>query len=140
MEGPGIVLLVISSSARCSAIQWGLEGIASEVLIARNRRDVQRFLVTPPPIEVVITDLTLSDGNWLDVLGEVAESRIGAKVVVTSPEAKENLWSEVLHLGGFDVLVEPYDRKKLQHVIGLAMQAAREAKANEEVFATGQNS
>jgi hypothetical protein len=39
---------------------------------------------------------------------------------VTSRLADERLWSEVLNLGGYDVLPQPLDRNEALRTIGLA--------------------
>jgi DNA-binding response OmpR family regulator len=41
-------------------------------------------------------------------------------LVVTSRVADDRLWSEVLNLGGYDVLAKPLNTKEVFHVAGLA--------------------
>jgi hypothetical protein len=46
-------------------------------------------------VNVVVTDTTLTDGNWCDVLNHVFHLGSRANVVVTSEAGDERLWSEV---------------------------------------------
>jgi hypothetical protein len=41
-------------------------------------------------------------------------------LVVTSRIADDRLWSEVLNLGGYNVLAKPLNMKEVFHVVGLA--------------------
>ena len=41
-------------------------------------------------------------------------------LLVTSKTADENLWAEVLNLGGYDVLMKPFELGEVTRVIGMA--------------------
>ncbi len=55
---------------------------------------------------MIITQLTLADGNWCDLFKYLVDRGSHASVVVSSPQADERLWSEVLWRGAYDLLVE----------------------------------
>jgi DNA-binding NtrC family response regulator len=67
----------------------------------------------------VISGVSLSDGNWCDLLAQTVRSEVEAKVLVCSATADERLWSEVIWRGGQDVLVEPFDLIHLGRALGL---------------------
>jgi DNA-binding NtrC family response regulator len=67
----------------------------------------------------VISGVSLSDGNWCDLLAHTVRSEVEAKVLVCSAAADERLWSEVIWRGGHDVLVEPFDLIHLSRALGL---------------------
>ena len=67
----------------------------------------------------VISGVSLSDGNWCDLLAHAVRSELEAKVLVCSATADERLWSEVIWRGGHDVLVEPFDLIHLGRALGL---------------------
>ena len=77
-----------------------------------------------PDIDVVITDLTLPDGNWCDILKYLVDEGIRANVVVNAPFADERLWSEILWRGAYDLLVEPYENFELKRVVEGAARVA----------------
>ena len=69
---------------------------------------------------VVITDSCLSDCGWKTVL-ETADRMEGQpSVIVSSRLADDRLWAEVLNLGGFDVLVMPFERAEVLRCVALA--------------------
>lgn len=57
--------------------------------------------------DVVITGISLPDGNWCDVLRSVVRDGASTCVLVCAQEADERLWSEAIWRGVHDVLVEP---------------------------------
>jgi len=72
---------------------------------------------------VVITDSCLSDCGWKAVL-ETADRMEGQpSVIVSSRLADDRLWTEVLNLGGFDVLVMPFERAEVLRCVALAWHA-----------------
>lgn len=72
------------------------------------------------PAPVAICEAELPDGTWKDVLAELGRMEYPPMLIVTSRLADEILWSEVLHLGGYNVLAQPIDKKEVVHVVGLA--------------------
>ena len=76
-------------------------------------------------LELVITDASLCDGNWRDVLEAVADCGLHASVVVHSPGANETLWSEVVWRGAYDLLVQPCEPEEVCHSVEGALRAAR---------------
>jgi DNA-binding NtrC family response regulator len=69
---------------------------------------------------VVIADASLPDGTWKDLLGQLSLLADAPNIIVTSRLADERLWAEVLNLGGYDLLVAPYDADE---VVRIAAQA-----------------
>jgi DNA-binding response OmpR family regulator len=85
----------------------------------RTQRETLEFLrdnVTP----VVICDTELPDGTWQDVLSRLGVMECPPLLVVASRMADDRLWSEVLNLGGYNVLAKPLNMKEVFHVVGLA--------------------
>lgn len=68
---------------------------------------------------VVICDSELPDGDWRAVLRQLGRMQRPPLLVVTSRMADEHLWSEVLNLGGYNVLAKPLRMKEVCHVLGL---------------------
>ena len=69
---------------------------------------------------VVICERDLPDGNWRDVLEVTASLPHPPPVIVISRLADEYLWSEVLNLGGYDLLAKPLDKQELSRTLKLA--------------------
>jgi DNA-binding response OmpR family regulator len=85
----------------------------------RMQREAFEFLrenTTP----VVICESELPDGNWQDVLSQFGRMQCPPLLVVTSRMADERLWSEVLNLGGYNVLAKPLHAQEVLHVAEMA--------------------
>jgi two-component system nitrogen regulation response regulator GlnG len=69
---------------------------------------------------VILCERELPDGNWKTVLSACENSPDSPLLLVTSKTADENLWAEVLNLGGYDVLMKPFELGEVTRVIGMA--------------------
>jgi DNA-binding response OmpR family regulator len=69
---------------------------------------------------VVICERDVPDADWKHVLSELAELQDPPLLIVTSRWADDYLWAEVLNLGGYDVLMKPFDQNEVVRVISLA--------------------
>ena len=57
-----------------------------------------------------------ADGNWEDLLKATAGLPAPPNLIVFSRLADECLWAEVLNLGGFDVLMTPFEPEEVLRV------------------------
>ena len=64
-------------------------------------------------IPVVLCEAELHPANWRDLLAQVAGAANPPSVIVSSRQADENLWVEVLNAGALDLLAKPFDRYDL---------------------------
>ncbi|MBL8290879.1 MAG: response regulator [Bryobacterales bacterium] len=71
---------------------------------------------------VVICDSELPDGDWKEILEALVLLPCPPPMVVTSRLADERLWGEVLHLGGYDVLAKPLDKREVLWAVNSAWQ------------------
>ena len=89
---------------------------------ARTQEECLNFLhenVTP----VVICESDLPDGDWKEMLAHLNCMPCPPVLVVTSRMADDRLWSEVLNLGGYNVLAKPLNTTEVFHVVGVAWLA-----------------
>ena len=78
-------------------------------------------------VSVVLCERELPDGTWKDLLESIATATtFSPRVIVTSADADNYLWSEVLKRGGFDVLLKPVEPQELFRVASLANRSWRE--------------
>ncbi|MBI1792532.1 MAG: response regulator [Acidobacteria bacterium] len=71
-------------------------------------------------IGVIICDQRLPDAGWREFLSFLQRSSDPPSLIVSSALADERLWSEVLNLGGFDVLPTPFDPREVFRIVSLA--------------------
>jgi DNA-binding response OmpR family regulator len=77
------------------------------------------------PHGVVITDAGLPDGAWKYLLVGLAGLPVPPNLIVSSRLADEQLWAEVLNLGGYDVLLTPFQPEELFRVASAAWREWR---------------
>ena len=117
-------MLVVLSSLKRHPLLSELQFVDAEVRATEDFSSAREQLRADPNIDVVITDLTLRDGNWCDILKYLVDEGIRANVVVIAPFADERLWSEILWRGAYDLLVEPYENFELKRVVEGAARVA----------------
>jgi DNA-binding NtrC family response regulator len=66
---------------------------------------------------VVLTEASLPDGRWLDVLHLVRESSQDPEVIVTDPVADSHFWAEALNLGAYDLLAQPFYEPEVRRIL-----------------------
>ena len=67
--------------------------------------------------DAVLTQASLPDGNWLDVLHLVRENPRRMAVIVTDANADPRLWAEVINLGAYDLLPQPFDESEVRRIL-----------------------
>ena len=77
-------------------------------------------LLAHEPRAVVVCEATLEDGDWKKLLSTLMSLPRPPKVIVTSCDADDALWTDVLNSGGYDVLPRPFDRSEVARVVSLA--------------------
>jgi DNA-binding response OmpR family regulator len=86
---------------------------------ARDRRRAMQCLERNP-VQVVIAESDLPNWNWKMVLRDLRGMELPPQLIVTSRIADDRLWSEVLNIGGYDVLPQPLERDEVERVIAAA--------------------
>ena len=66
---------------------------------------------------VVLTEASLPDGKWLDVIHLVREYPKDVEVIVTDPQADGHLWAEALNLGAYDLLAQPFYEPEVRRIL-----------------------
>ncbi len=113
---PGSIALLSNSIQIRAALRPIFREIGWRVREARAVSELPQLL-TQDPNAVILTEHSLPDGGWADVLAIALVMCPQARVVVTGKLADEALWAEVLNQGGFDVLAQPLDRSEVIRVM-----------------------
>ncbi len=83
------------------------------------------------PVPVVVTERDLPAGNWKDVLAAIQRLPQTPLLIVTARLADEYLWAEVLNLGGYDVLSQPFQVTELLWVFSNAWRMRKDTWTRE---------
>ena len=118
------VLLILASEKSTENLKVSLQPLNVDVVSAHDLQRARDRVREDRSIDVVVTDVTLPDGNWSDVLRYIVEESLSANMVVCTPVADEHLWSEVLWRGGYDILLRPYQAEQARRVVEGALRSS----------------
>jgi DNA-binding NtrC family response regulator len=135
-EGPIAILLIGPGDSRRSALcnilqppQWEIREAATfaeAVEILNNR-----------PCPVVVCDTEIQHGDWRMLLADLQTRDHPSNLIVSARLADERLWAEVLNLGGYDVLAQPFDRAEVLRVARMAWMDWRQKSQSRTVCTHG---
>src|SRR5260370_3596460 len=93
---------------------------------ARNYREALACL-EKKQISVIISECDVPPYNWRVLLNHLADGYHPPRLIVTSWHAEDHLGTEVLTVGGFDVLPKPFEARELFRVVSLAWRTWKDA-------------
>ena len=120
------VLAVGACPEDWASLQLVFEENAWNLHCVHHLADAVDFVRKHPAV-VIVSDPAFSGGDWKQLLSHLIAEGHPSALVVVNRVADERLWSEVLHLGGYDVLVKPFDKQEVIRVIQLAWHHCNEA-------------
>lgn len=110
-----VVLTVSSSPADRLRLREILSQRNWKLHEASDCREALAFL-RGQPIPVLLCERDHADGSWEDLLKATARLPAPPNLIVFSRLADEFLWAEVLNMGGFDVLITPFEPEEVLRV------------------------
>ena len=121
IDSQAVIGLAISSFEEdLSFFQHMFDDAGCKLRTAHTRRQAVAEL-SHGPIAVVICERHLIDGNWKDVLSHVVSILNPPRLIVVSHRSDDDLWTEVLNMGGFDLLTAPLQEVEVVHAVGSAV-------------------
>ncbi len=72
------------------------------------------------PVQVVISEEDGPQWHWKWLLSDLRRLAHPPQLIVTSRNADDYLWAEVLNIGGYDVLPQPFNRDEVERVVAAA--------------------
>ena len=67
--------------------------------------------------DVILTEAALPDGNWVDALHLAREIPRDIQVIVTDAQADAVFWAEVLNLGAYDLVAQPFYEPEVRRIL-----------------------
>lgn len=119
------VLAVSSCEQDLTSLQLIVHSEGWKLHCAHTFAEAVAFVHEHPAV-VVISEPVFPDGDWKQLLSRLIAKGHPSALVVFSHLADEGLWGEVLRLGGYDVLLKPFDKDEVIRVIELAWQQCKE--------------
>ena len=71
-------------------------------------------------MHAVVVSAHVPGWPWKQALADLRRMTQPPQLIVTSRLADDSLWAEVLNVGGYDVLAEPFDANEVERVIASA--------------------
>jgi len=71
-------------------------------------------------VQVVISEQEGPRWHWKRLLTDLRRLTHPPQLIVTSRTADDCLWAEVLNIGGYDVLPQPFNRDEVERVVAAA--------------------
>jgi DNA-binding NtrC family response regulator len=116
------VLTVFESPASHNLLEFAVRRAGWSMIRAHSYETAHAILSVDAP-RMVICEQTMGDRRWQDLL-EVESVRTGSTlVIVTSGDTDAALWAEVLNLGGYDVLPQPFDELEVVRLLQFQEEA-----------------
>jgi len=67
--------------------------------------------------DVILTEAALPDGTWLDALHLARQYPRELEVIVTDLQADARFWAEVLNMGAYDLLAQPFYEPEVRRIL-----------------------
>lgn len=77
---------------------------------------------------IVISGRTFPDGGWKDIWGTLRTWKNPPMFILASQLVDESLWSEVLNLGGYGILLKPLHPEEVVRTVHGALMTWRSAR------------
>lgn len=113
------LLLVEDTSSLAMVYRSVLEKAGYEVVSCDSISEA-RLAIGRQRFGVILLDLSLPDGDGLELMGDVLKLKPAAKVIVITANGSINRAIEAMREGAFDFLVKPFDEKKLLSAVANA--------------------
>jgi DNA-binding NtrC family response regulator len=86
-----------------------------------------RAMIRDGKYPVILTEANLNDGTWLDVLDLARRVTPRSEVIVTDVRADARFWAEVLNMGAYDLIAQPFATAEVQRILSNACARASSA-------------
>ena len=120
------ILLVSPNPADLPALREILHHAHWELCQVETVTQAERHVNSNAP-SVIVCERNLPDGSWKNLLRCGNTNSNSPVLLVASRGADEALWAEVLNLGGYDVLLKPFDKAEVVRVVGMAWRHSYQA-------------
>ncbi|MDR1166517.1 MAG: sigma 54-interacting transcriptional regulator [Deltaproteobacteria bacterium] len=107
------------------------EGYA--VLTAGSGEEAFKLFEAHPEMDLVLTDMTMPNGNGIELLEKVKEARPEVPVIMLTAHGTVELAVKAMKQGAFDYLTKPYKNDELTRTVAKALEVARLGRQNKEL-------
>lgn len=128
----GILVLLVTRDTKGETFRSQLSSAGYTILAVEDCGDACRVLEQQPGVQVILTDLLLSDGSWEVILQAVARKQLPARIIVILRGAVDKSYVDqhldILESGAYDVLAEPDCPEALESIVAAAALRVRHVR------------
>jgi DNA-binding NtrC family response regulator len=103
-----------------------LAALNANVLFVARSAEAATVIRNDDVFQVALLPASLADTDWWELWGVLALMNPRPAMLVYAREASFQLWSGVLELGGYDVIVEPFSDEELLDAVQRAARSFEE--------------
>lgn len=118
------ILAVVSDEMR-TRIGHQLEPLNAKIECAAKAAEIARLVSEGNIFEVAILPAALPNAEWWALWGELSLLYPRPAILVYARVATFELWTSVLDLGGYDIVVDPFSDHEIQEAVRRAAQSFR---------------
>jgi DNA-binding NtrC family response regulator len=129
-QGTELRMLAVVPLDRRAEIARQLAPLKPDLLFLERFSEAQFAIREDGVFQVALLPASLSDTDWWELWGVLALLNPRPAVLVYAREVTFRLWSGVLELGCYDVIVDPFSDETLQGAVSGAAKSFEERRAN----------
>jgi DNA-binding NtrC family response regulator len=119
-------ILAVVPPSRRGELSRQLAALNANVLFVARSAEAATVIRNGDVFQVALLPASLSDTDWWELWGVLALMNPRPAMLVYAREASFQLWSGVLELGGYDVIVEPFSDEELLDAVQRAARSFEE--------------
>jgi hypothetical protein len=125
-ENPEIRILAMVPVEKQGQIRRQLAPLGVTIDFISNVAELSHLALSHTSYQVALLPAALPDNGWWSLWGEMALLNPRPEILVYAHTASFQLWSGVLEIGGYDVIVEPLTDDELQQAVTRAARSFAE--------------
>ena len=110
-------LLVYEHEGPIRSLETNIASQGMRTRRSRNCCEVRELLRDSDPPDLILTEVSLSDGTWEDILNSANAAPASVPVIVVSHMVEMALYLDVLQGGAYDFIVPPISSWDLAYII-----------------------
>jgi DNA-binding NtrC family response regulator len=125
-KNPEVRILALVPGEVQGQIRHHLAPLGVTIDFITKAAEMSHLALSRNSYHVALLPAILPDNGWWSVWGEIALLNPRPEILVYAHNATFKLWSGVLEMGGYDVIVEPFTEEELQRAVTRAAKSFME--------------
>jgi DNA-binding response OmpR family regulator len=125
-QEPVVRMLALVPVEMQAQIRRQLASVGVIVDFVSRAVEVSQLALSRRSYQVALLPAVLPDNGWWSLWGEITLLNPRPEILVYAHKATFELWSGVLEIGGYDVIVEPFTEEELRRAVTRAARSFEE--------------